>query len=229
MKMVIMMRILLVEDERDLSKVIKKVLEYNKYEVDQAFDGIEALEYIEYNPYDCMILDVMMPRLDGIETIKRIRASGNNVPIIMLSAKAEIDDRVLGLDSGADDYLTKPFSTKELLARIRSITRRKGEILESYKIGNIILNPETFELSAKEKVRLTSKEYRLMEYFIRNKNILLSTEKILENVWEYDTDVELNVVWVFISTLRKKLEMIDANMSIKSVRGVGYMLEEKND
>jgi len=223
------MRILLVEDERELSKVLKKVLEYNKYEVDVANNGLEALEKIEYNPYDCLILDVMMPKLDGIETIKRIRKSGNNIPTIMLTAKAEIDDRVLGLDSGADDYLTKPFSTKELLARIRSITRRKGEVLEIYKISNVTLNPETFELSAKDKIRLTSKEYRLMEYLIRNKNILLSTEKILENVWEYDTEVELNVVWVFISALRKKLEKIQANLIIKSVRGVGYMLEEKDD
>lgn len=223
------MKILLVEDEKELSNALRRVLQFNKYDVDVAYDGIEALELISYNPYDCIILDVMMPRLDGISTIKKIRESGNNVPVLMLTAKAEIDDRVLGLDSGADDYLAKPFATKELMARIRSITRRKGEVLETYKIGNTKLDPETFELCAKEKVRLTSKEYRLMECLIRNKNILLSTERILENVWEFDTDVELNVVWVFISSLRKKLEQVKSNCTIKSVRGVGYMLEELND
>ena len=223
------MKILLVEDEKELSSALRRVLQYNKYEVDVAYDGIEALELISYNPYDCIILDVMMPRLDGISTVKKIRESGNNIPVLMLTAKAEIDDRVLGLDSVADDYLTKPFAIKELMARIRSITRRKGEVLEIYKFGNTKLDPETFELCADKKVRLTSKEYRLMECLIRNKNILLSTEKILENVWEFDTEVELNVVWVFISSLRKKLEQINSNCTIKSVRGVGYMLEERND
>ena len=135
---------------------------------------------------------------------------------------------MLGLDSGADDYLTKPFAAKELLARIRSITRRKGEVLEAYKFSNISLDPETFEIKAKESVRLTSKEYRLMEYLIRNKNVILSTERILDSVWEYDTEVELNVVWVFISSLRKKLEQIGANCTIRSLRGVGYRLEEIN-
>ncbi len=222
------MRLLLVEDDRDLSSAVKKLLEINKYEVDTAFDGLEALSYLEYGEYDGVILDVMMPKLDGIGVVKRMRANENNTPVLMLTAKAEIDDRVLGLDSGADDYLTKPFAAKELLARIRSITRRKGEVLEAYKFSNISLDPETFEIKAKESVRLTSKEYRLMEYLIRNKNVILSTERILDSVWEYDTEVELNVVWVFISSLRKKLEQIGANCTIRSLRGVGYRLEEIN-
>lgn len=222
------MRLLLVEDDRDLSSAVKKLLEINKYEVDTAFDGLEALSYLEYGEYDGVILDVMMPKLDGIGVVKKMRANENNTPVLMLTAKAEIDDRVLGLDSGADDYLTKPFAAKELLARIRSITRRKGEVLEAYKFSNISLDPETFEVKAKESVRLTSKEYRLMEYLIRNKNVILSTERILDSVWEYDTEVELNVVWVFISSLRKKLEQIGANCTIRSLRGVGYRLEEIN-
>ncbi len=222
------MRLLLVEDDRDLSSAVKKLLEINKYEVDTAFDGLEALSYLEYGEYDGVILDVMMPKLDGIGVVKKMRANENNTPVLMLTAKAEIDDRVLGLDSGADDYLTKPFAAKELLARIRSITRRKGEVLEAYKFSNISLDPETFEIKAKESVRLTSKEYRLMEYLIRNKNVILSTERILDSVWEYDTEVELNVVWVFISSLRKKLEQIGANCTIRSLRGVGYRLEEIN-
>lgn len=220
------MRLLLVEDDRELSSAIKRVLEINKYEVDVAYNGLEALEYIQYGDYDSIILDVMMPKLDGIGVVKRMREAGNNTPVLMLTAKAEVDDRVLGLDSGADDYLTKPFAVKELLARIRAISRRKGEVLESYKIGNVTLDSETFEIVANSRVRLTTKEYRLMEYLIRNKNVILSTERILDSVWEYDTDVELNVVWVFISSLRKKLEKIGANLTIKSLRGVGYRLEE---
>ena len=220
------MRLLLVEDERELSSAIKRVLQINKYEVDTAFDGVEALEYLMYGDYDGVILDVMMPKLDGIGVVKKMREKNDNTPVLMLTAKAEIDDRVLGLDSGADDYLTKPFSIKELLARILSITRRKGEVQEAYKIANLTLDPETFEIVAKGRARLTTKEYRLMEYLIRNKNIILSTERILDCVWEYDTEVEINVVWVFISALRKKLEKIGANYNIKSLRGVGYRLEE---
>ncbi len=221
------MKLLLVEDEKELSKAIKKVLEINKYDVEVAYDGLEALELIEYGIYDAIILDIMMPKVDGITVVKKMRQDKDNTPVLILTAKAELDDKVLGLDAGADDYLTKPFAMKELLARIRSITRRKGEVIESYKLGNMKLDSETFELCASTRIRLTTKEYRLMEYLIRNKNMLLSTEKILDNVWEYDTDVELNVVWVFISSLRKKMEQIGANYTIKSVRGVGYQLEEK--
>lgn len=221
------MKLLLVEDEKELSKAIKKVLEINKYDVEVAYDGLEALELIEYGIYDAIILDIMMPKVDGITVVKKMRQDKDNTPVLILTAKAELDDKVLGLDAGADDYLTKPFAMKELLARIRSITRRKGEVIESYKLGNMKLDSETFELCASSRVRLTTKEYRLMEYLIRNKNMLLSTEKILDSVWEYDTDVELNVVWVFISSLRKKMEQIGANYTIKSVRGVGYQLEEK--
>lgn len=221
------MKLLLVEDEKELSKAVKKVLEINKYDVEVAYDGLEALELIEYGIYDAIILDIMMPKVDGITVVKKMRQDKDNTPVLILTAKAELDDKVLGLDAGADDYLTKPFAMKELLARIRSITRRKGEVIESYKLGNMKLDSETFELCASSRVRLTTKEYRLMEYLIRNKNMLLSTEKILDSVWEYDTDVELNVVWVFISSLRKKMEKIGANYTIKSVRGVGYQLEEK--
>lgn len=223
------MKLLLVEDEKELSKAIKKVLEINKYEVDTAYNGLEALELIEYGIYDAIILDIMMSKADGLTVVKKMRKAENNTPVLMLTAKAETDDKVLGLDAGADDYLTKPFAMKELLARIRAITRRKGEVVDSYKIGNTLLDSETFELCASSRVRLTTKEYRLMEYLIRNKNSLLSTEKILDNVWEYDTDVELNVVWVFISSLRKKLEKIHSEYTIKSVRGVGYQLEKIED
>ena len=169
------MKLLLVEDEKELSKAIKKVLEINKYEVDTAYNGLEALELIEYGIYDAIILDIMMPKADGLTVVKKMRKAENNTPVLMLTAKAETDDKVLGLDAGADDYLTKPFAMKELLARIRAITRRKGEVVDSYKIGNTLLDSETFELCASSRVRLTTKEYRLMEYLIINKNSLLST------------------------------------------------------
>lgn len=220
------MKLLLAEDERDLSKVIKKILELNNYVVDVAYDGEEALYFVNNSYYDGIIMDIMMPKLDGISVVKEIRASGNGVPILILTAKSEIDDRVLGLDSGADDYLSKPFATKELLARIRALTRRKGENNVTYKFGNVTLNPKQYEMCAETSVRLTNKEYRLMEYLIKNHDVLLSTERILASVWEFDTDVELNVVWVFISTLRKKLQQINANIEIASARGVGYRLEE---
>jgi len=220
------MKILLVEDERDLSDTIKKVLELNHYDVDQAFDGEEALDYISYTEYDGIIMDVMMPIMDGYTCVKKIRERGIQTPIIMLTAKAEIDDKVFGLDVGADDYLTKPFVIKELLARVRALTRRKGDIATDYTIGNVKLNPNTFELSTdKATARLTSKEYKLMEYLMRNQGVVLSTEKIMEKVWEYDTEAEINVVWVFISAIRKKLESIGANCQIKAMRGIGYRLE----
>lgn len=221
------MKLLLVEDERDLSDAIKKVLELNNYIVDAAYDGEEALLYARNGGYDGIILDVMMPKLDGISVVKKLRESGDSVPVLILTAKAEIDDKVLGLDSGADDYLTKPFVIKELLARIRALTRRKGETAITCKFGNMTLNPDTFELCAEGKVRLTNKEYRLMEYIMRNHNILLPTERILENVWEFETEAELNVVWVFISSLRKKMKAIGADCVITAARGVGYRLEEK--
>ena len=222
------MKLLLVEDEIDLSDTIKRVLEINKYDVDQAFDGIEALDFMEYSEYDGVIMDVMMPKLDGFSVVKKLRAKGNHTPILMLTAKAEIDDKVEGLDCGADDYLTKPFVVKELLARVRALTRRKGDIATNYIIGNTTLNPNTFELStAVGTIRLTGKEYKLMEHLMRNQGVVLSTEKIMESVWEFDTEAEINVVWVFISSLRKKLESINSNCQIKAMRGVGYRLELK--
>ena len=220
------MRILIAEDERDLASAIQRVLEYNHYDVDVAYDGISALELMSNGKYDGAILDIMMPKLDGITVVKQLRANGNNTPVLILTAKSEVDDKVLGLDAGADDYLTKPFVIKELMARIRALTRRTSEIAQSFSIGNTTLDHENFELCAVGKVRLTGKEYKLMEHLIRNKNMLLSTEKLMESVWGFDSDAEINVVWVFISSLRKKLESIGSDYTIKAIRGVGYRLEE---
>lgn len=218
------MRLLLAEDERDLANAIKRVLEYSKYNVDVAYDGVQALDKFYENSYDLLILDVMMPRLDGFEVVKKVRAQGSSVPVLILTARAETDDKVLGLDAGADDYLTKPFQIKELLARVRALLRRRGEIVESYTFGNVTLDHKTFELKAKESVRLTNTEFKLMATLIRHKNELMSTESLMEEVWDYDTEAEINVVWAYISALRKKLNQIGADSTIKAARGVGYQL-----
>ncbi|HBF86510.1 MAG TPA: DNA-binding response regulator [Clostridiales bacterium] len=218
------MKLLLVEDERDLSDAVKKVLEISKYDVKTAYDGEEALAILNAEKFDGVILDVMMPKLDGVSVLKILREKGDQTPVLMLTAKAETDDKVSGLDAGADDYLTKPFVVKELLARIRAITRRSG-LSDCYSVGNTTLDPNVSELkTANGSVRLTNKEFKLTEYLMRNKNILVSTEKIMDAVWDIESEAEINVVWVFISALRKKLELIGSDCKIKAVRGVGYKL-----
>ena len=222
------MKLLLAEDEVDLSAAIKQILEIGGYAVDAVFNGDDALYYAENGSYDGVILDVMMPGLDGITVVKKLREHGYGVPVLILTARAEIDDKVLGLDSGADDYLTKPFAAKELLARVRALTRRKAETLSAVTFGGVTLDPETCELrAAGGSARLTNKEYRLMEYLIRNYNAVLSTERIFGQVWDSEAEAELSVVWVFISALRKKLKNIGAGCEIVAARGVGYRLEEK--
>lgn len=222
------MKLLLAEDEVDLSAAIKQILEIGGYAVDAVFNGDDALYYAENGSYDGVILDVMMPGFDGITVVKKLREHGYGVPVLILTARAEIDDKVLGLDSGADDYLTKPFAAKELLARVRALTRRKAETLSAVTFGGVTLDPETCELrAAGGSARLTNKEYRLMEYLIRNHNAVLSTERIFGQVWDSEAEAELSVVWVFISALRKKLKNIGAGCEIVAARGVGYRLEEK--
>lgn len=222
------MKLLLAEDEVDLSAAIKQILEIGGYAVDAVFNGDDALYYAENGSYDGVILDVMMPGLDGITVVKKLREHGYGVPVLILTARTEIDDKVLGLDSGADDYLTKPFAAKELLARVRALTRRKAETLSAVTFGGVTLDPETCELrAAGGSARLTNKEYRLMEYLIRNHNAVLSTERIFGQVWDSEAEAELSVVWVFISALRKKLKNIGAGCEIVAARGVGYRLEEK--
>ena len=221
------MRLLLAEDEEDLSKALGAVLKYNNYSVDAVYDGEEALSYIEAGNYDGVILDIMMPKLDGISVLKKVRANGNSIPILLLTAKAEIDDKVEGLDSGADDYLTKPFSMKELLARIRVMTRRQSETTDSIlRYGNISLNRATYILSCGEKeIRLSNKEYQMLEMLLANPGQVISTEQFMEKIWGFDSDTELNVVWVNISYIRKKLASIGASVLIKAIRGLGYSVE----
>lgn len=222
------MKILLVEDEKELSQAVKKLLTVSGYEVDCAYDGLAALECVRYDTYDCIVMDIMMPRMDGLTALKRMRENGLNTPVLLLTAKAELDDKVTGLDAGADDYLPKPFAVKELLARIRALTRRQAVVVSPYSLGNMTLHPDTCELEAVGKVRLTNKEYKLLEYLVRHNNMYLSTERIMENVWDYDAEAEINVVWVFISSLRKKMDAVGCDYQIKAARNIGYRLEKKN-
>lgn len=201
------MRILLVEDEKELSNALTAILKHSNYSVDAVYDGEDALYYLETQNYDAVILDVMIPKIDGIQVLKTIRQSQNHVPVLMLTAKSEIDDRVVGLNAGADDYLTKPFATKELLARLRSVTRRQGELTDSIiTVGNISLNRTTFELSSKYgSFRLANKEFQVLEMLMTNNGQLISTEKFMDRIWGYESEAEINVVWVHISYLRKNL------------------------
>lgn len=221
------MRILVVEDDKDLSSIITKVLKLEKYEVDQAFDGEEGLDFIHQLEYDLIIMDVMMPKLDGLSVVKQMREENNSTPVLILTARSMVDDKVMGLDSGADDYLTKPFVVKELLARIRALTRRNNNVISSLSYKDITLDPNTYELKSKDVARLTAKEYKLMEFLIKNQGIFVSTEKIMASVWEYDSDCDVSVIWVFISSLRKHLEKVGSNVTIKASRGIGYRLEDK--
>ena len=224
------MRLLLVEDERELSNALVAILTRNNYSVDAVYDGEDALYYLETENYDAVILDIMIPKIDGIEVLKTIRKEGNKIPVIMLTAKSEIDDRVVGLDSGADDYLTKPFASKELLARLRALTRRGEQLTENIvTVGNISLNRTTFELfSDSGNFRLANKEYQLIEMLMVNQNQLIPTERFMEKIWGYDSEAEINVVWVHISFLRKKLQQLHAIIQIKANRNMGYSLEMIN-
>lgn len=222
------MKLLLAEDEVELSNALVAILSHNHYTVDAVYDGQTAIDYLLVEEYDGVILDIMMPKKSGIEVIKELRESGNNVPVLFLTAKSEIDDRVLGLDLGADDYLTKPFAMKELLARIRSITRRKTENTSTVlKYGNISLDQTTAELTGDDtdnSIRLTNKEFQMMEMFLSSPETIISVDRFFERIWGYDSDTETNVVWVNISTLRKRLASLNADICIKAMRNQGYIL-----
>ena len=221
------MRILLAEDERSLSRAVVALLERSNYAVEAVYDGVEALEYLDSGNYDALILDIMMPRLDGLSVLKQLRQRGNPIPVLILTAKSEIDDKVEGLDNGANDYLTKPFSTRELLARLRAVTRTQtSQVSSVLRFGNVALDQTSFELSSPSgSYRLANKEYQMMELLLMNPGQTISTERFLEKIWGYDTETELNVVWVYISYLRKKLAALNANVRIQAARNVGYRVE----
>ena len=224
------MRLLLAEDEKALSKALVKIFEKNNYSVDAVYDGEDALYYIETGNYDAAVLDIMMPKMDGITVLKKIRSKGISIPVLMLTAKGEVEDRITGLDSGANDYLPKPFDTRELLARIRSMTRSRTEADTKLRVGNVTLDRTTFELSTPSgSFRLANKEYQMMEYLMSNPKRVLSTDMLMEKIWGYDSDSDINVIWVYVSYLRKKLTALQANISIRSSRNAGYSLEVTDD
>ncbi|MGI6056416.1 MAG: response regulator transcription factor [Bilifractor sp.] len=220
------MRILLAEDETDLSRALVAILSHSGYETDAVYDGEAAVEKASSAPYDCMIFDIMMPKMDGIEALKILRSRGNVTPVIMLTAKAEIDDRITGLDAGADDYLTKPFAMGELLARIRSLTRRS----ESYtpkqlSVGGVTLNTDEQELSSHNSIRLAGKETKMMEFFMLNAGKELTTQELLDHIWSDSAEKDPEIVWVYVSYLRNKLQAIQADIEITGERGGSYRLQ----
>ncbi|MBQ8341544.1 MAG: response regulator transcription factor [Clostridia bacterium] len=220
------MRILLADDERPLARAIVKILEKNNYAADAVYNGLDALDFALAGNYDAMILDVMMPGRDGIAVLKALRAAKSTLPVLILTAKSEIDDKVAGLDSGANYYLTKPFDTRELLAALRAITRSEPSANSKLTLGNITLDRATFELSTPSgSFRLANKEFQLLELLMSNTQRLMPAERILEKIWGFESDTEINVVWVYVSYLRKKLTALNANVQIKAARNAGYTLE----
>jgi len=221
------MRILLAEDEPSLSRALMKIFERNGYSADAVYNGKEALDFLECGVYDVLILDVMMPVMDGITALKKLREADNSIPVLILTAKVEIDDKVLGLDSGANYYLTKPFDAKELLATIRAITRSTTAADCKLSFGNLTLDTATFELSSPNgSFKLANKEFQMCELFMANPHSIISAEKFMEKIWGFESDAEINVVWVYISYLKKKLSALGANVEIKTSRNAGYSLEE---
>lgn len=221
------MRLLYAEDEKSLARAVSTILVKNNYAVDLVYDGESALDYLETGNYDGAILDVMMPKLDGFEVLRRMRARGDSTPVLLLTARSGIDDRVSGLDSGANDYLTKPFDMKELLARIRAMTRVLSvQADKTISFGSVTLDCASYDLSGPGgSCKLAGKEFQMMEMLMRDPRKLISTETFMDRIWGYDSECDLNSVWVYISTLRKKLKGIDADIEIKARRGVGYYLE----
>lgn len=223
------MKLLYAEDEKELSEAVTDILTYHNYTVDTVYDGENALAYAQIEKYDGIILDIMMPKMDGLEVLKRLRQSGCNTPVLLLTAKSEVEDKIEGLDTGADDYLAKPFVMGELLARIRAMLRRRENFVpDILKCGNVSLNLSNYNLSSDSgAVTLTKLEFQIMELLMQNRGVYYSTESIFEKVWGYESDADIGVVWVYISYLRKHLEALNADVEIKVRRNIGYTLEEK--
>lgn len=224
------LRLLLADDEKELTDALAVILNYNKYSVDTVYDGQDALDYALTGEYDGLILDVMMPKMNGFDVLRELRASGITTPVLMLTAKTQLQDKVEGLDAGADDYLSKPFETEELLARIRAMTRRGGTVFtpDVLKLGDLVLNRKTYELSCGDQsVTLANKEFQMMEMMMSNPQSVMSTERFMDRIWGYDSESEINVVWAYISYIRKKLQSLGSSVELKALRGRGYILEYK--
>ena len=222
------MKILVVEDEKDLNRVITKHLKKNNYSVDSCFDGEQALDYVLYGEYDLIITDIMMPKIDGYELIKQLRVKANSTPVIMLTAKDSLDDKILGLDSGADDYIVKPFEFDELLARIRVLMRRNyGFATNIIQVDDVVLDISKKQVTrSSESIVLTGKEYEVLEYLFKNKTGIISREQILNHVWDYDYEGVSNIIDVIVKNIRKKLDVGSKKPIIHTKRGLGYFVKE---
>jgi len=221
------MRILIAEDQKEIAKALKVLLEHHRYSVDTVYNGIDALDYISSAQYDGIVLDIMMPGMDGMKVISHIRQSGNTVPVLFLSAKAEIEDRVAGLNAGADDYLPKPFASAEFVARVKALTRRRDSFLHDVLIcGDLSLDCNSYMMNCKENtIRLNNKEFQMMELFMRHPQNVFSSEHLMDKIWGPDSQSEIDVVWTHVSFLRKKLKQLKTSVEIRTVRGAGYSLE----
>ena len=222
------MKILLAEDEVDLNNVVTRYLKKNGYSVDSVLDGEEALDYLEYSEYDLVILDIMMPKVDGFEVIKKLRDKGNHTSVLMLTARDSADDKVKGLDLGADDYIVKPFDFNELMARIRAVVRRKyGNSSNRFVIGDLILDTSEKSVTrAGRQIELTGKEYEVLEYLMQSKNRILSRDQIKEHVWDFDYEGDSNIIDVLIKNIRKKIDIENGKQIIYTKRGLGYVIKE---
>lgn len=220
------MRVLIVEDELDLQNVLEKRLKAEHYSVDACANGNDAMDYIEMASYDVIVLDIMLPGLNGLEILEKMRSQNNKTPVLLLTAKDSIGDRVKGLDLGADDYLVKPFAFDELLARLRALTRRQvGSATNQFQLDDLVVDCNSYTVTrANQKIELSSKEFALLEYLIRNKGVVLSREKIEQHVWNYDYDGGSNIIDVYIRYLRKKIDSGFDKKLIHTVRGAGYVL-----
>jgi len=223
------MRILIAEDDPRLLKSLVHIFEKNKYAVDGVSNGTDALDYAMAGDYDSLILDIMMPGMDGVNVLRKLRGQGVSTPALFLTAKTEINDRIEGLDAGADDYLPKPFSTAELLARVRAMLRRKDTYTaDTLEFGGLTLNRSTYEISCGDAVKgLSGKEFQIMELLMQRPGCIFKTEDLISQIWSWDSDVDISVIWVHISNIRKKLSALDTSVEIRFVRGAGYILEEK--
>ena len=223
------MRILIAEDETELAKGLKFLLEKNKFTVDVVHDGEEALTYFQSRDYDVVILDIMMPKVNGLDVLKQIRESGSGVPVLMLTAKTEIEDRVAGLEAGADDYLPKPFASPEFIARVKALSRRNaGYAQQRLSFENVQLDCNRYELTCESRaVRLNNKEFQLMELFMRNPRFVFSTAHLMDKIWGQDSEADISVVWTYVGFLRKKLKELDADIEIRTARGAGYSLDSR--
>lgn len=222
------MKVLIIEDERQLSEALATLLEQNMYSVDVANDGVSGEEYALSGIYDVILLDIMLPCKNGWDVLRSLREKKISTPILLLTAKYEVEDKIHGLDLGADDYLTKPFSTGELMARIRAITRRKGELVgDELVLNTTVLKKSTHELCCKgNTVKLSAKEYQILEMLLQNHTQIIPKERFVEKIWGFESDAEYNVIEVYISFIRKKLAAIHADITIKATRGIGYSLED---